>query len=85
MKKFVAIFLALAFLVSFIPAQSVGNDKVIVAYVIVYANKQSELQQKVQRFLDMRAGWQLWGTIVLTQGYNTYVEGCLSQVLVQYK
>ena len=85
MKKIIAIFLALVVLISFVPAQSMGSDKTIVAYVVIYANKQSDLQQKVQYYLNLKTGWQLWGTIVLTQGHYTYTEGSLSQVLVQYK
>lgn len=86
MKKFFAIILVLFIIVSIIPAQNVGSDKVIIAYIILYANNQRDLQQKVQNYLNLGTGWQPWGTVVLSRGkWAGDTNGSLSQVMVQYK
>lgn len=86
MKKFFAIILVLFIIVSIIPAQNIGSDKVIIAYIILYANTQTELQQKVQNYLNLGTGWQPWGTVAMTRGYYASdTDGNLSQVMVQYK
>jgi len=86
MKKIFVIFLVLFVVISMLPAQNVGSNKTVIAYIIVYAETQAELQRKVQNYLILGIGWQPWGIIVLTTGYNIAYSGRnFSQVLVQYK
>lgn len=85
MKKFIAILIALFVFASIVPAQNMGSNKVVVAYVILYADNQTDLQQKVQNYLNLGTGWQPWGTMVLSQAYCAVTKGKLSQVMVQYK
>lgn len=86
MKKIFVIFIVLFVVISMLPAQNVGSNNTVIAYIIVSAETQAELQRKVQNYLILGIGWQPWGTIVLTKGYGVgYSEGTFAQVLVQYK
>lgn len=86
MKKIFTIIIVMVFLSSIAFAQNVGSNKTVIAYIIVSAETQAELQRKVQNYLILGIGWQPWGTIVLTKGYGVgYSEGTFAQVLVQYK
>ena len=85
MKRFIGILLILVVLLSLLPAQNVGSDKLIIDYIILYADTQVELSTKVQTYLNLKTGWQPWGTIVVTTGYNITSGWNFSQVMVQYR
>jgi hypothetical protein len=85
-KKFLAIIFTILILISITPAQSMSSDKEVIQYMVVYADSQDNLTSKVNYYLGLNIGWQLWGTVVFTMstGYGR-TQGWLSQVIVRYK
>ena len=55
MKKLIFLIIVLFVFTSTISAQNFANDKVVVAYIILYANSQADLQKQVQNYLNFSA------------------------------